>query len=323
MNLYLATGQGLITAQRVGIEWRVASHSLAGKALTCLAVNDAETGVAIYAGATDGVYRSTDGGGTWTAWNYGLTLPHTRWIACQADRVFVGSEPAGIFVWRQGEPTWRECGEVAALRDQHRWFLPYSPEAGCVRGFAFHGSRAYAAVEVGGALRSEDGGQSWRLCDGSSGDPSLNVQPASTFYPDVHSIEVHPSSPDLVYAPDGGGFYRSMDGGKTWQLRYACYVRAAWVDPADADHIVLGPADGVDRNGRIEQSRDGGKTWQPASQGLQVPWRAHMVERFVQVDGDLLAVLSNGELLAAPIATLAWKPILAEVPDVKAAVSGM
>ena len=112
--------------------------------------------------------------------------------------------------------------------------LPYSPEAGCVRGFAFHGERAYAAVEVGGVLRSDDGGETWRLAEGSDGNPDLDGPPEPFVYPDVHSIDVHPSSPDLVFAPTGGGFYRSIDGGRTWTLLYDCYCRAAWIDPLDA-----------------------------------------------------------------------------------------
>jgi len=251
----------------------------------------------------------------------GLTNPQVRWLAYHpdiSDREFAGTEPAGIFVSHDGAQTWRKCPEVALLRDQHRWSLPYSPEAGCVRGFAFHASRAYAAVEVGGVLRSDDGGESWRLAEGSDGNPDLNGPPAPFIYPDVHSIAVHPSSPDLVYAPTGGGFYRSTDGGKTWSCLYDCYCRAVWLDPSDAAHLILGPADGVDTYGRIEESRDGGQTWRPASRGLHVPWQRHMVERFFQFDKDLLAVLSNGELLAAPLATLEWNQILPGVKGVAA-----
>jgi hypothetical protein len=74
----------------------------------------------------------------------------------------------------------------------------------------------------------------------------------------------------------------------------------------------------VDRFGRIEQTFDGGATWELASEGLEVPWPRHMVERFVQGDQDLFAVLSNGELLAAPLETLAWKRILSDVEGVRA-----
>jgi hypothetical protein len=74
----------------------------------------------------------------------------------------------------------------------------------------------------------------------------------------------------------------------------------------------------VDRNGRIEESRDGGETWSLASNGLQVPWRHGMVERFFQADDELFAVLSNGQLLSAPLSTLEWKRILPNIPKVNA-----
>ena len=72
---------------------------------------------------------------------------------------------------RDGARTWQEATEVARLRDRHNWYLPYSPAAGCVRGFAFHGDRLFAAVEVGGVLRSDDGGAHWDLAPGSDGMP--------------------------------------------------------------------------------------------------------------------------------------------------------
>ena len=68
-------------------------------------------------------------------------------------------------------------------------------------------------------------------------------------------------------------------------------------------------------NGRIEETHDGGQTWTPASTGLKVPWRRHMVERFVALDGELLAMLSNGQLLSASFPALAWRQILPEIKD--------
>ncbi|MGH2521840.1 MAG: WD40/YVTN/BNR-like repeat-containing protein [Anaerolineales bacterium] len=316
-KLLLATANGLTLCQYDGDSWRITTHTLKDQNVTSVIARE---GV-ILAGTDDGIFRSDDNGATWREASNGLSIRHVRWLAYHpqiSDLEFAGTEPAGIFVSHDGGGAWRECPEVAQLRDQHRWFLPYSPEAGCVRGFTFHGSRAYAAVEVGGALRSDDRGQSWRLVEGSTGSPNLEGPPEPFVYPDVHSIHVHPSSPDLVFAPTGGGFYRSEDGGKTWALLYDCYCRAVWADPADPAHLILGPAVGVDTNGRIEETRDGGQTWRPASDQLKVPWRRHMVERFAQAGDELLAVLSNGQLLASPLATLQWRQILPDVKDVQA-----
>jgi len=193
-----------------------------------------------------------------------------------------------------------------------------------VRGFAAaqpenRYGRIYAAVEVGGVLISDDGGNTWRLAEGSDGSPDMNRDLGTMIHPDVHSIAVHPTSSDLVTAATGGGLYRSTDGGRSWKSIYRCYIRAIWVDPVDYRHMIAGPADGVSRNGRIEESHDGGKTWHLASAGMaDTPWSKHMVERFVQSDDDLFSVLSNGELWLKGLDESFWHQVLSEIHQIKA-----
>jgi hypothetical protein len=314
-TLYLATDRGVLGFECDGQKRTEVSRGLIGKKITSVSCWKAE----IVAGTPDGIYRSDDSGQTWEIVNSGLSVPHIRWLAHHPDSsglVFAGTEPAAIFRSHDGGQTWQECPEVAQLRDRFGWYLPYSPEAGCVRGFASHGSHVYAAVEQGGLLRSEDRGMSWQLVEGSNGEP--RAQPDGNVHPDVHSVNILPLSSDTVFASTGGGFYRSDNAGKTWTCLYRCYCRAAWIDPTSPDHYVLGPADWVDRNGRIEESMDGGLSWRPASGDLQAPWPGHMVERFLAAGDELLAVRSNGHLLAADFSTLAWQRILPEVEGVLA-----
>jgi hypothetical protein len=47
-----------------------------------------------------------------------------------------------------------------------------------------------------------------------------------------------------------------------------------------------------------------------------------MVERFLQAGDELVAVLSNGELVAAPLARLAWRPAGAGLAGVRAVAVG-
>jgi photosystem II stability/assembly factor-like uncharacterized protein len=316
-KLILATEQGIVLFEPRNDGWYESLHELTGQPITCVtAYKDL-----IFAGTRSGNFRSQDGGKSWEKANDGLTTPHVRWIANHPEtsgHVLAGTEPANIFVSHDSGTSWRSSPEVAQLRDHFKWSLPYSPEAGCVRGFAFHGSRIYAAVEVGGVLVSDDSGETWNLAAGSDGKPGFASPPEPLVYPDVHSLEVHPSSQDLLYAPTGGGFYRSKDGGKTWKLFYECYCRAVWVNPRNPDHLVLGPADGVDRNGRIEESEDGGATWSMASNGLQMPWRRGMVERFVQAGDELFAVLSTGEVLSSSLSRLEWKRTFPSFTNVNA-----
>ena len=318
-RLFVANSDGIGLFERGTDGWREVARGLEGRGVTSVTASK----YAVLAGTRDGVFVSRDEGASWQAANEGLAERHVRWLAYHLDDpwlAFVGTEPAAIFVSEDGAESWYECPTVAELRDANGWYLPYSPRAGCVRGFDFHGSRGYAAVEQGGLLRSDDGGQSWRLAPGSTGDPHAPLLD-SHVHSDVHSVGVHPSTADLVFAPTGGGLYASEDGGETWTRLYECYCRAVWVDPDDPDHMVFGPADGVDSNGRIEMTRDGGETWEDGSAGLDTPWAEHMVGRIDQVGDELMAVLSNGEVIAAPVDTLVWRRVFPELTGVAAVAS--
>lgn len=326
-TIYLATTIGLFIAAPLNGSWTVTDEALKGRALTSVAA----AGEVVVAGSTEGLFRSRDGGRSWQPANTGLFIPHVRWLAAfkEPHPLFLaGTEPAAVFVSDDGGESWRHDPAVPRMRDAHGWFLPYSPQAGCVRGFAqtlsgAHRGRLHAAVEVGGVLISDDAGRTWRLAPGSDGKPDMRRDLGALIHPDVHSIDVHPTSPDIVTADTGGGLYRSSDAGRSWRRIHPGYIRAVWVDPADPGRIVAGPADGVARNGRIESSRDGGGSWQPASAGIDAPWPRHMVERFAHAGGTLFAVLSNGELWAADLRATSWERVLAAAGAVRAlAVTG-
>jgi len=321
--LYIATAIGLFIATQTNTDWQIVRHALKDKSITSIAASE---GI-ILAGTTDGIWRSSDNGQSWHASNDRLSIRHVRWITSSSyspGTFLIGTEPAGLFVSNDGGKTWSGKPEIGKLRDTNDWFLPYSPKAGCIRGFAIakpanRRGRIFAAVEVGGVLLSDDSGKTWKLVEGSDGKPDITRELGTMIHPDVHSITVHRTSPDLVTAATGGGLYLSVDGGRSWQNIYKCYIRAVWVDPANARHLIAGPADGVSRNGRIEESYDGGQTWNFASDGMMAaPWAGQMVERFVQTGDDLFAVLSSGELWLKRLDKSSWHRILPEVNQIKA-----
>ncbi|HSO19385.1 MAG TPA: sialidase family protein [Desulfosarcina sp.] len=324
--LYIATGIGLFIVGQADGKWEPIRHALENRPLTSVAVSRR----LLLVGTSDGLLRSPDGGASWEKVDPGIPAGHVRWLTSDADDpdlVLAGTEPAGILRSADGGLTWDRNADVDRLRDAGGWYLPYSPGAGCVRGFALVAGEAgvqriYAAVEVGGLLVSDDRAGSWRLVDGSDGNPDPSRPLGSMIHPDVHSIAVHPDAADLLTAPTGGGLYRSADGGRTWQRIYRCYIRAAWVDPQDPGHIIAGPADGVSRNGRIEATHDGGKTWSAPAPGMQAPWKQHMVERFFPSHGSLYAILSNGELWVTPLERQDWRRILHEIGPVEAMTDG-
>jgi photosystem II stability/assembly factor-like uncharacterized protein len=308
MDLCLATDGGVLIARQEGDAWEIAQSALEGKQVTTVS-SGAD---AIIAGTGDGIYRSHDGGATWHESSNGLQQRHVRWIAIHPEvsgLQLAGTEPAALFLSTDGGASWRERPEVSEMRRRFGWYLPYSPEAGCIRGLAWHGQRAYAAAEDGGLLSSDDHGTTWHLVDGSPGRPLHDPQHGMV-HSDTHSVAIHPHSADLVFVPTGGGLFRSADGGKKWMNLYRCYCRAVWLDHQDSQHFLFGPADGVDRNGRLEETWDGGKTWQGTNAGLDTPWPRHMVERLIPLGSHLFAVLSNGEVIVSLVGRWQWRPVL-------------
>lgn len=317
--ILVATDHGVILCEQRGQVLEPAYNALAGHHVTSVVARE---GVML-AGTRDGVQRSDDSGRTWTRSDAGLSTRLVRWMAFHpdiSDREFAGVEPAGIFVSHDGSRNWRACDEVVEMRERGNWFLPYSPEAGCVRGFDFHKSRGYAAVEVGGVLKSDDGGETWTLPSGSSGRAEFETPPEPFVHSDVHTIAGHPSSPDLAFAATAEGLYTTHDGGETWKASHrGSYCRALWVDPDDRQHIVLGPADSVQTmNGRIEETMDGGETWRSSSEGLDLPWPHTMIERFMPVSNQLLAITNDGRLFHSSGDEVAWSRLLEGVEGITA-----
>ena len=167
--LYLATSIGLYIVAQANGSWDIIRHSLQDHSLTSVAASNEY----IIVGTPDGLWRSSDNGSTWQKVGERALATHIRWLAsskAQPQTVYAGTEPAGILISHDGGLNWVNSDDVEKLRDAMEWFLPYSPEAGCVRGFAIAESKnrngvdhIYAAVEVGGVLVSSNGGKTWRL----------------------------------------------------------------------------------------------------------------------------------------------------------------
>src|SRR5919202_917314 len=109
----------------------------------------------------NGLYRSADAGRTWARVEAGLTASAFRFLGPDPLRpgdLLAGTEPARIFRSADGGESWEELEAVGRLPGHDECFLPYSPRAGAVRNVYGVAGRLYASLEVGGLLRSEDGG---------------------------------------------------------------------------------------------------------------------------------------------------------------------
>jgi photosystem II stability/assembly factor-like uncharacterized protein len=235
----------------------------------------------------DGVYRSTDGGTTWT--NVGLTdsktiariVVHpsdaaTAWAAVMGDLWGPGGQ-RGCYKTTDGGKSWKAMLKAPA---------PYDAKVGCgdVVLDPMDPNTVYAALyarrrtpwsfvygvdytdgkDLGGVFKSTDGGATWRKLDkglpGRTGRIGLAVHAANPriVYAIVQSDEGGTSSIDEVRSK-AGGVFRSDDAGESFSRVNALNPRPFYfsqirVDPANPRLVyVLGYA--------LHVSEDGGQTF--------------------------------------------------------------
>ena len=312
-KIIAASDQGVIILERENTNWELSAHQLKDQRFTSIAVSGAG---AVLAGTRNGVFLSLDSGETWNESNTGLKETHIRSLAFHPENpgfAYAGTEPAAIFYSKDGGNNWLECVNVPRYRDENNWFLPYSPEAGCIRGFSFKAELGFAAVEVGGMLVSHDYGESWQMTH----ENYTRSPTEKNIHADVHRVYIHQKSKNTVVAPTGGGLYLSEDGADTWDLINPSYCRAAWSPSDNWNEIIFGPADGPDRNGRILRTTDGGKHWEQADAGLDTPLNRTMVEHLIPVGEELFAVLSNGHLIVSQKNDIHWKSVLPSAKGIR------
>jgi photosystem II stability/assembly factor-like uncharacterized protein len=181
------------------------------------------------------------------------------------------------------------------LPSRPRWSFPPRPWTSHVRWIApspHDADLLLVGIELGGLMRSSDGGQSWQ-------DHRPGAQP------DVHSLAWHPRARGRAYEAGGGGAAFSADAGETWQPadegRDRHYTWSVTVDPDDPDSWYVSASTGPyaahgrgDPQARIFRRRDG-EPWQPLTGGLPEPLPA-MPYALLATDDRLFAGLANGQL---------------------------
>ena len=305
--LWVGTASGIFSFERADGAWAPAGRHLEDRAIVGIAVQaDGERIVA--AARHDGLYESADGGASWRI----VAEDIDPWTVASAPdgSVYAGVEPAGVYRRRPGEEAFRDCAMVRTLPSYRTWCFPQAPFNGNIRSFAFSKSSpgtVYAGVEVGGVLRSDDHGETWR-----ESREGLHI--------DVHVVETAQGSEDIVYAATGRGIYRTLDGGVSWEA--ACeglkglYGEALAVDPRNPQLVVAAVAQGRPRYARnraegtmvsFYRSADGASTWEPIMGGLPETLTPSVRAMIVDAEANaIVAGTSDGQVLVGHALGDSW-----------------
>ena len=308
MILLATTAPGVARAERSasGV-WRV-DTVLADARVTHLAV-DPRDRARVWAGTkADGVLRSTDGGATWTP--AGLTQRPVMCVCVSPhdpDVVYAGVKPAGVFVTRDAGETWTELDGFQRTR-QWWWFSPADPPGiqpyvSAIGASPSDPDVVVAGVELGGVMRSHDGGRTW----------SPHRRRADR---DCHDLRFHAHDGDWVYEAGGGGPAVSRDGGRSWRHPTSgmagSYSMACAADPERPEVWYVSAAPQIawptfwkmpiahydgDSHTSIYRST-GGAAWERLEGGLPQPldYMAYALVTDPDEPGHVYAGLANGHV---------------------------
>lgn len=215
----------------------------------------------IYAASlSNGVFKTTDGGKTWSPASKGLP---TKWVTSividprDNRRLLVGigkprssDDPGGIYETTDAARSWHRLN-VTELPDV-RYYVELDPQDPDTIYAIVNQCEVSGVAFPGGLFRSDDGGRRWRRV---------------LAYPELHSLAINPRLSRVIYAGGYpvkdhlGGLFRSLDRGETWRWEPGLLdkhhrVTTIAVNPVDGCTLYVGTQGGGAYRGIDETVRE-------------------------------------------------------------------
>ncbi len=244
-------------------------------------------------GPGGGLFKSTDGGSTWTPMTTGLPAEGIG----RSGIAIAASDPRRVYA------------VIDDLLPEPGAAAPAAAPATAPAAPGGFGARPPQVPRQGGFFRSDDAGATWTRV---SSDQALWGR---GWY--FEKLTVDPRNADIVYVPNVA-VSRTMDGGKTWATLRGSPggddYHQTWISPDDSDTMIVASDQGaiVTRNATADDPK--AVTWsswlnQPTAQiyHMSVDYRSPYWVTGAQQDSGAVAVRSRGKF--GEISMRDWEPI--------------
>jgi photosystem II stability/assembly factor-like uncharacterized protein len=228
----------------------------------------------LYVGTQHGPYRSTDHGDHWEKLDvpdHGQPVWSLAFDPNDADVMYAGYENCAIFRSDDGGERWQPL--PVTVRFPEVTVAQGANPAKRVLGIAVNpanGDEIYGAIEVGGVIRSVDGGEHW---ENMSHGQYVNDDTV-----DMHGILVGRWRAGTVLAIGRAGLFCSSDQGAHWTSarlealnpKGQTYCRQIRETPGDPKTIWVAAGAGFQSDlGVLFRSKDGGASWSRVNMGFK------------------------------------------------------
>jgi len=314
----------------------IGSATMSGRISALAAAHRKDGSTVLYVGsASGGVWKSTDGGTTFTpkfdkqkvqsigAIALDPSDPETVWVgtgeAWTRNSVSIGD---GIYRSKDGGETWTNMGLPQSERIVKIFVHPQNGAVvyACVTG------KLWSDSDDRGVYRSRDGGANWSLvlkgANASTGCGSMSIDPKhpDTLFATLWDFRrkgwTFRSGGENAEAPSASGLYRTEDGGDHWTELTAAANKDLPAKPYGRIAVAVAPSDPSVVYAFVEsvasalyRSSDGGKTWNRRDDSQQMVWRpfyfANLIvdpqepDRLFKTDGDLIQSLDGGKTFSS------------------------
>ncbi|HUN38716.1 MAG TPA: hypothetical protein VMU81_00350 [Acetobacteraceae bacterium] len=251
-------------------------HVISNTPSNCVFVHPTDPNL-VFAGTHDGVYRSTDRGKSFRRVNFpdkNMEIWSFLVDAGDPKLIYAGGSPIAVYRSEDSGETWKRLPDPNM---PSRCVMAFNPRVMRMAQHPRKPGSIFAALEVGGVMRTTDSGESWKDCSDDlvrlAKLPHLRSKIGSDTSDegmlDGHAIAISAADPDAVIVAVRMGLFRTADSGESWQdmevgrfspTTYGRDIQASRAEP-NTLYSALSVA-AASKDGGVYRSTDKGQTWQ-------------------------------------------------------------